>query len=222
MAAWARTVIVGRARLGGVPVGVIAVETRTVESEVPADPANLKSEERILQQAGQVWYPDSSYKTSEVIKDFNQEELPLIIFANCSGFSGGMKDMYAEILKFGSYIVDGLVAYKQPVLVYLPPNSELRGGAWAVLDSTINSRYMETYSDPEARAGVLEPEGTVEIKYKDKDLILTIHRLDGQVIDMNNKLKSGNLNAAETKELESNMKKRVIDLLPTYQLQMSF
>ncbi|KAL5289420.1 hypothetical protein ACFFRR_009517 [Megaselia abdita] len=216
MAAWARTVIVGRARLGGVPVGVIAVETRTVESEVPADPANLKSEERILQQAGQVWYPDSSYKTSEVIKDFNQEELPLIIFANWRGFSGGMKDMYDEILKFGSYIVDGLVAYKQPVLVYLPPNSELRGGAWAVLDSTINSRYMETYSDPEARAGVLEPEGTVEIKYKDKDLILTIHRLDGQVIDMNNKLKSGNLNAAETKELEANMKKRVIDLLPTY------
>lgn len=184
MSAWARTVITGRARLGGVPVGVIAVETRTVETEIPADPANVKSEERILQQAGQVWYPDSSYKTSEVIKDFNQEELPLIIFANWRGFSGGMKDMYDEILKFGSYIVDGLVAYKQPVLVYLPPNSELRGGAWAVLDSTINSRYMETYSDPEARGGVLEPEGTVEIKYKDKDLVLTIHRLDGQVVEV--------------------------------------
>uniref|UniRef100_T1GP39 Uncharacterized protein n=1 Tax=Megaselia scalaris TaxID=36166 RepID=T1GP39_MEGSC len=211
-----RKIITGRARLGGVPVGVIAVETRTVETEIPADPANVKSEERILQQAGQVWYPDSSYKTSEVIKDFNQEELPLIIFANWRGFSGGMKDMYDEILKFGSYIVDGLVAYKQPVLVYLPPNSELRGGAWAVLDSTINSRYMETYSDPEARGGVLEPEGTVEIKYKDKDLVLTIHRLDGQVVEMENKLKSGILSATEAKELDGKMKKRVKDLLPTY------
>ena len=31
MAAWARTVVTGRARLGGIPVGVIAVETRPVE-----------------------------------------------------------------------------------------------------------------------------------------------------------------------------------------------
>lgn len=29
MAGWGRSVIVGRARLGGIPMGVIAVETRT-------------------------------------------------------------------------------------------------------------------------------------------------------------------------------------------------
>jgi len=42
-------------------------------------------------QAGQVWYPDSSFKTAQCINDFNQEELPLIILANWRGFSGGMK-----------------------------------------------------------------------------------------------------------------------------------
>ena len=42
-------------------------------------------------QAGQVWYPDSSYKTAQAINDFNMEELPLIIIANWRGFSGGMK-----------------------------------------------------------------------------------------------------------------------------------
>ncbi|XP_064542878.1 acetyl-CoA carboxylase isoform X1 [Drosophila montana] len=184
MAPWAKTVVTGRARLGGVPVGVIAVETRTVEVEMPADPANLDSEAKTLQQAGQVWYPDSSYKTAQAIKDFGHEELPLIVFANWRGFSGGMKDMYEQIVKFGAYIVDGLREYKKPVLIYLPPNAELRGGAWAVLDSLINPRYMETYADPEARGGVLEPEGIVEIKYKEKDLVKTIHRLDGTTIGL--------------------------------------
>lgn len=48
MQPWAQTVIAGRARLGGVPVGVIAVETRTVELKLPADPANLDSEAKVL------------------------------------------------------------------------------------------------------------------------------------------------------------------------------
>lgn len=178
MAPWAQTVVTGRARLGGIPVGVIAVETRTVEVTVPADPANLDSESKTCQQAGQVWYPDSSFKTAQAIKDFSREELPLIIFANWRGFSGGQKDMYEQIVKFGAYIVDGLREYKQPVMVYLPPNAELRGGAWAVLDSLINPRYLETYADPESRAGVLEPEGIVEVKYKEKDLLTTIQRID--------------------------------------------
>ena len=42
------------------------------------------------------------------------------------------------MLKFGAEIVDALVAYKQPVFVYIPPFAELRGGAWVVIDSTIN------------------------------------------------------------------------------------
>lgn len=47
MRPWAQTVIVGRARIGGLPVGVIAVETRTVEVTIPADPANLDSEAKV-------------------------------------------------------------------------------------------------------------------------------------------------------------------------------
>ena len=39
-ALWAQTVVCGRAKLCGIPMGVIAVETRTVEANKPADPAN--------------------------------------------------------------------------------------------------------------------------------------------------------------------------------------
>lgn len=34
-------------RLGGIPTGVVAVETRCVELSVPADPANLDSEAKV-------------------------------------------------------------------------------------------------------------------------------------------------------------------------------
>lgn len=51
---WARTVIVGRARLGGVPVGVVAVESESVMLSVPADPGMPDSSEQTILQAGQV------------------------------------------------------------------------------------------------------------------------------------------------------------------------
>ena len=59
--------------------------------------------------------------------------------------------MYDQVLKYGSYIVDALRKYQQPVLIYIPPNGELRGGAWVVVDPTINSEHMEMYADSECR-----------------------------------------------------------------------
>jgi len=49
---------------------------------------------RNIQQAGGVWFPDSAYKTAQAIRDFNGEDLPLMIFANWRGFSGGQRDMF--------------------------------------------------------------------------------------------------------------------------------
>ena len=60
-------------------------------------------------------------------------------------------DMYDQVLKFGAYIVDGLRQYKQPILIYIPPYGELRGGSWVVLDSTINPLCIEMYADKESR-----------------------------------------------------------------------
>nr|KAF6463658.1 acetyl-CoA carboxylase beta [Rousettus aegyptiacus] len=216
LAPWAQTVVTGRARLGGIPVGVIAVETRTVEVAVPADPANLDSEAKIIQQAGQVWFPDSAYKTAQVIKDFNREKLPLMIFANWRGFSGGMKDMYDQVLKFGAYIVDGLRQYKQPILIYIPPYAELRGGSWVVLDSTINPLCIEMYADKESRGGILEPEGTVEIKFRKKDLIKAMRRIDPTYKKLVEQLGRSELSSKDRKDLESQLKAREDLLLPMY------
>uniref|UniRef100_A0A672MT40 acetyl-CoA carboxylase n=1 Tax=Sinocyclocheilus grahami TaxID=75366 RepID=A0A672MT40_SINGR len=216
MQPWAQSVIVGRARLGGIPTGVVAVETRSVELSIPADPANLDSEAKIIQQAGQVWFPDSAFKTAQAIKDFNREGLPLMVFANWRGFSGGMKDMYDQVLKFGAYIVDGLREYRQPVLVYIPPQAELRGGSWVVIDPTINPRHMEMYADKDSRGGVLEPEGTVEIKFRKKDLVKTMRRVDPVYMGLAERLGTPELSVSERKELESKLKEREEFLLPIY------
>ncbi|CAF2044519.1 unnamed protein product [Rotaria magnacalcarata] len=219
MKGWAKTVVCGRARIGGIPMGVIAVETRTVELEQPADPANFDSDARSIQQAGQVWFPDSAFKTAQAINDFKRENLPLMIFANWRGFSGGMKDMYDQIMKFGAYIVDALREYEQPVFNYIPPFGELRGGAWVVIDPTINLRYMEMYADRMSRGGVLEPEGTVEIKYRAKDLTRTIRRLDPvsrELVAEINLYITGSTNSAK-EELERQLAEREKSLFPVYQ-----
>ncbi|XP_030077913.1 acetyl-CoA carboxylase 1 isoform X2 [Microcaecilia unicolor] len=216
MQPWAQTVVVGRARLGGIPLGVVAVETRSVELSIPADPANLDSEAKIIQQAGQVWFPDSAFKTAQAIEDFNHEGLPLMVFANWRGFSGGMKDMYDQVLKFGAYIVDRLHRYRQPVLVYIPPQAELRGGSWVVIDPTINPRHMEMYADKDSRGGVLEPEGTVEIKFRRKDLVKTMRRVDPVYIHLAERLGTPELSPAERKELETKLKEREEFLIPIY------
>ncbi|KAF3906458.1 hypothetical protein ABW20_dc0105957 [Dactylellina cionopaga] len=224
LSGWARTVVVGRARLGGIPVGVIAVETRSVENIIPADPANPDSTEQITMEAGQVWYPNSAFKTAQAINDFNKgEQLPLIILANWRGFSGGQRDMYFEVLKYGAYIVDALVKYQQPIFVYIPPFGELRGGSWVVIDPTINPDMMEMYADEEARGGVLEPEGIVGIKFRRDKQLETMARLDPIYAELKRSLENKALSSSEQSDIKVKITERENLLMPVYgQISLQF
>ncbi|KAM7212033.1 Acetyl-CoA carboxylase, central region domain containing protein [Rhypophila decipiens] len=221
---WARTVVVGRARIGGIPMGVIGVETRSVENVTPADPANPDSIEQVSNEAGGVWYPNSAFKTAQAINDFNYgEQLPLMILANWRGFSGGQRDMYNEVLKYGSYIVDALVKFEQPVFIYIPPFGELRGGSWVVVDPTINPTAMEMYADVEARGGVLEPEGIVGIKYRKDKQLETMARLDPVYANLKKKVADNTLSKEEIDEAKQQLTAREQQLLPVYaQISLQF
>ncbi|KAJ0683748.1 putative ligase [Helianthus annuus] len=209
---WARTVVTGRAKLGGIPVGVIAVETQTVMQIIPADPGQLDSHERVVPQAGQVWFPDSASKTAQALMDFNREELPLFIMANWRGFSAGQRDLFEGILQAGSTIVENLRTYKQPVFVYIPKTGELRGGAWVVVDSRINSDHIEMYAETTARGNVLEPEGMIEIKFRNKDLLECMNRLDPQIRNLKQKLQEAKYDQTITDQIKAREKQ----LLPIY------
>lgn len=224
LAGWAKTVVVGRARLGGIPMGVIITENRTAEAVKPADPADVKASESVIQEAGCVWFPNSAYKTAQAIKDFKTEDLPLIVFANWRGFSGGQRDMFDEVLKYGSLIVDAFVSFEQPVFVFIPPFAEIRGGAWVVLDASINASVMEMYAAKgTARGGVLEAAGAASVKYRSKDLLATMHRLDGVLIDLDSRIAAavaapGDGGGEEDKvALQKEIAKRESVLMPVYE-----
>jgi len=217
LAGWAKSVVVGRARLGGIPMGVIATENRTAEHIKPADPADVKASEAVIQEAGCVWFPNSAFKTAQAINDFRAEDLPLIIFANWRGFSGGKRDMFDEVLKYGSQIVDAFIEYTQPVFILIPPYAEIRGGAWVVLDSSINASVMEMYATSKtARGGVLEANGAASVKYRMKALIPTMHRLDEQLKQLDAKLKE-RLEEDKRIEILSAIQFREQSLLPVYE-----
>ena len=113
-------------------------------------------------------------------------------------------------------IVDALVAFAQPIFVYIPPHAELRGGAWVVVDPTIHSEVMEMYAATEARGGVLEPNGAAEIKFREKDYVATAHRLDRQLQGMDARMKelegreAGKERDAEVKLLQKEIKEREV------------
>ncbi|KAL7542222.1 hypothetical protein ACHAXR_012111 [Thalassiosira sp. AJA248-18] len=217
LAGWAKTVVVGRARLGGIPMGVIATENRTAEAIKPADPADLSASEAVIQEAGCVWFPNSAYKTAQAINDFRTEDLPLIIFANWRGFSGGQRDMFDEVLKYGSLIVDAFVKFQQPVFVYIPPHAEIRGGAWVVLDASINESVMEMYASADsARGGVLEANGAASVKYRTKDMLATMHRLDEKLKSLDSELQE-RVCEVERQEVMDAIQQREQALLPVYE-----
>ena len=58
----------------------------------------------------------------------------------------------SQVLKYGAMIVDALRTFRQPVMVYIPCEGELRGGAWVVIDATINPRMMEFYAADASKA----------------------------------------------------------------------
>ncbi|KAJ8762670.1 hypothetical protein K2173_011150 [Erythroxylum novogranatense] len=95
---------------------------------------------------------------------------------------------------------------------------ELRGGAWVVVDSQINSDHIEMYADRTAKGNVLEPEGMIEIKFRTKELLDCMGRLDQQLIDLRAELQearnSGNYGTHES--LQQQIKAREKQLLPVY------
>lgn len=62
----------------------------------------------------------------------------------------------------------------------------------------------------------MEAEGTVEIKFKTKDLVKTMARLDKQYINLQETLKKPGLSPDERQKLETELKERETLLAPIY------
>ena len=92
-----------------------------------------------------------------------------------------------------------------------------------VVDPTINSDMMEMYADVDSRAGVLEPEGMVGIKYRRDKLLATMERLDPTYGEMKAKLNDSSLSPEEHSKISAKLFAREKALLPIYaQISVQF
>jgi acetyl-CoA carboxylase carboxyltransferase component len=66
------------------------------------------------------------------------------------------------------------------------------------------------------RGGILEPEGTVEIKFRIKDLSKTMQRLDPVCSSLVRRISSPDVTRADRQTLEKQLKEREEQLLPMY------
>ena len=64
----------------------------------------------------------------------------------------------------------------------------------------------------------MEPEGTVEIKFRQRDLVKTMHRLDPKCVRLKEQLSAAGLEGSpgEHARLETELKKREAELMPMY------
>jgi acetyl-CoA carboxylase / biotin carboxylase 1 len=82
---------------------------------------------------------------------------------------------------------------------------------------------MEMYADEDARGGVLEPEGIVNIKYRRDKQLETMARLDPTYAQLRSQLAEKNLSAEQTSELKLKLTEREKTLSPVYmQIALQF
>lgn len=166
---YAKNVVTGRCRINNETFGLVYAVSHMTEKRMPCDPADLTSAIKTDCLAPNILYPDTSYKIAKTIRDCNVEKIPILIIADWRGFSGGTRDMYDNVLDFGSMIVSELAHYKQDVTIYIPPNGQLRGGSMVVFSKSINREKIRLFASKSAKINVLEPNATKELKYKTVD-----------------------------------------------------
>lgn len=82
---------------------------------------------------------------------------------------------------------------------------------------------MEMYADEEARGGILEPEGIVNIKFRKERQLETMARLDATYASLKQKLSDKSLSREQQSEIKSRMTEREDRLQPVYsQISLQF
>uniref|UniRef100_A0A1I8FS22 PAZ domain-containing protein n=1 Tax=Macrostomum lignano TaxID=282301 RepID=A0A1I8FS22_9PLAT len=116
-----------------------------------------------------------------------------------AGFSGGMKDMHDQWTP--------LCKYPSPVMVYIPPQAELRGGGLGC------DRPM--YADADAAAGCWSPRAPSRFATGSGELVKTIQRLDDRCAALLKAVSTGG-DAEAARSAERALLARQKELLPAY------
>jgi acetyl/propionyl-CoA carboxylase alpha subunit/acetyl-CoA carboxylase carboxyltransferase component len=125
----AETAIVWDARVGGMPITLIGIESRNVPREGyrPADGPEAWS--------GGTLFPQSSKKVARALNAASGNR-PAVVLANLSGFDGSPESMRKLQLEYGAEIARAVVNFVGPILFVVV--SRYHGGAYVVFSQELN------------------------------------------------------------------------------------
>jgi propionyl-CoA carboxylase beta chain len=139
---FARNILVGFARLGGRPVGVVANQ-----------PAHLAGTLDI----------DASVKGARFVRFCDAFNIPLVTFEDVPGFLPGTVQEYGGIIRHGAKLLFAFAEATVPKLTVI--TRKAYGGAYCVMSSK-HIRADVNYAWPTAEIAVMGAEGAVNILYK--------------------------------------------------------
>jgi acetyl-CoA carboxylase carboxyltransferase component len=127
----AETAVVQDAHLGGIPVCLIGIESKSVARRgfPPTDGPDTYT-------AGTL-FPRSSKKVARAINAASGNR-PVVVLANLSGFDGSPESMRSLQLEYGAEIGRAIVNFDGPIVFTVI--SRYHGGAFVVFSKTLNPR----------------------------------------------------------------------------------
>jgi propionyl-CoA carboxylase beta chain len=139
---FARNILVGFARLGGRPVGIVANQ-----------PAHLAGTLDI----------DASVKGARFVRFCDAFNIPLVTFEDVPGFLPGTVQEYGGIIRHGAKLLFAFAEATVPKLTVI--TRKAYGGAYCVMSSK-HIRTDANYAWPNAEIAVMGAEGAVNILYR--------------------------------------------------------
>jgi propionyl-CoA carboxylase beta chain len=139
---FARNIVVGFARLGGRPIGIVANQ-----------PAHLAGCLDI----------DASVKGARFVRFCDAFNVPLVVFEDVPGFLPGTAQEFGGIIRHGAKLLYAFAEATVPKVTVI--TRKAYGGAYCVMASK-HIRADFNYAWPSAEIAVMGPEGAVEILYK--------------------------------------------------------
>jgi acetyl-CoA carboxylase carboxyltransferase component len=139
---FAKEMICGTARIGGILVGVIA-NSRGMSKGKPGTPPRF----------GGIVYTESAEKTAYFIENCNRHSTPLLFVQDVSGFMVGAEAEHSGIIRAGAHFVEAMATATVPKLV-LTVNHASGAGYYAMAGQGFDPDFI--FSLPTGRLGVME------------------------------------------------------------------
>lgn len=145
---FAKEMICGTARIGGILVGVIA-NSRGMSKGKPGAPPRF----------GGIVYTESAEKTAYFIENCDRHNTPLLFVQDVSGFMVGVEAEHSGIIRAGARFVEAMATAKVPKIV-LTVNHASGAGYYAMAGQGFDPDFIFTL--PTGRMGVMEGDSAVQ------------------------------------------------------------